>query len=187
MLPALLSLALIFGCGFGKVNQGRVIDYDPDNGVITMIEDSNYAEPGNPRYDVLPPVTVRVPSDPDNMGPAPEPGRLMRLDIQNKQVVFFDPAAQQLKTIQYTLIEQHDNVFSDDARVEEAELPSVDRDKGTITVYSPRTRELVTFSVPDEYLALPEDTWKAGDEIRYYYKVPGQALRLMNITKMDLT
>ncbi len=44
-----------------------------------------------------------------------------------------------------------------------------------------------TFEVQESYRALPAGTWKFGDEIRYYYKDPGQALRLMNVTKTDLT
>ena len=48
-----------------------------------------------------------------------------------------------------------------------------------MTIYSRRKKILLTFAVPDEYLALPDDTWKSGDEVRYYYKQPGQALRLM--------
>ena len=188
ILPTVVSLAFLLGCGgFGEVDQGRVIDYDPEKGLITFIRDSNFTDPNNPKYDVLPPATVRVPVDPAEMGPAPEAGMRMSLDSQNSQVVVFDPAARDFKTIDYTLIEQHDNVYADDARVSSAELPVIDRQKRTITLYSRRTRELVTFSVSDEYFDLPDDTWKAGDEIRYYYKEPGQALRLMNVTRMDLT
>jgi hypothetical protein len=80
-LAALCSVLFMAGCGgFGKVNQGRTIQYDPDTGLVTLIQDSNYQEPGNPRYDVLPPVTVRIPDDPKQMGPAPEAGQLMHSD-----------------------------------------------------------------------------------------------------------
>ena len=47
-------------------------------------------------------------------------------------------------------------------------------------------RTLITFRAPDELLSLPADTWRSGDVIRYYYKQPDQALRLMNVTKTDL-
>jgi len=30
-------------------------------------------------------------------------------------------------------------------------------------------------------------TWRTGDVVRYYYKTPGQALRLMNVTATDLS
>jgi hypothetical protein len=41
-------------------------------------------------------------------------------------------------------------------------------------------------AVPDEIFGLPADCWRTGDEVRYYYKDPGQALRMMNITKTDI-
>lgn len=187
ILTALGSLMLLTGCGgFGKVNQGRVIHYDAAKGLVTLIGDSNYTQAGNPRYDVLPPVTVAIPEDPKQMGPAPAAGKLVRLDTGQKEAVIFDDASRQLKTISYTLVEQDDSVFSDDPRVVGESFPAVDRAKKTITVYSPKRKQLVTFSVPDEYFSLPEDTWEAGDEVRYYYKDPGRALRLMNVTRAQL-
>jgi hypothetical protein len=33
---------------------------------------------------------------------------------------------------------------------------------------------------------MPADTWKTGDEIRYYFRDPAQALRMMNVTRTDL-
>jgi hypothetical protein len=34
---------------------------------------------------------------------------------------------------------------------------------------------------------MPAGTWQAGDVVRYYYKEPGRALRLMNVTRTDLS
>lgn len=181
-----LPVLLLMGCQFGDVQQGRVIEYDREKGVITYIRDSNYMEPDNPKYDLLPPITIKIPENPKEMGPEPEAGKRMFLDYQNKKIVIFDTTAQDFLTINYTLIEQHDGVFRDDPLIAGKTFPVVDRKKKTITVYSARQRELVTFSVPDEYFELPDDTWKAGDEIRYYYKDPEQALRLMNVTKTDI-
>ena len=65
--------------------------------------------------------------------------------------------------------------------------PPVDRAKKTVTVYSAEQHLLVTFAASDDLLALPDDTWRAGDVVRYYYKEPGQALRFMNVTKTDLS
>ncbi|HDQ39633.1 MAG TPA: DUF4881 domain-containing protein [Desulfonatronum sp.] len=187
LLASLLCLALTLGCGdFGKVNQGRVIEFNQATGEVTYIQDSNYMEPGKPKYDVLPPVTIKIPVDPKEMGPEPEAGKRMVLDYQNRKIVIFDTYTQDFLTINYTLIEQVDGVFRDDPRVAGISFPIVDREKKTITVYSSRQHELVTFSVPDELFQRPDDTWKAGDEIRYYYKDPKQALRLMNVTKTDI-
>ena len=65
-------------------------------------------------------------------------------------------------------------------------FPLVEKDKKAITIYSGRQKLLTTFSLPDEYFALPDDTWEAGDEVRVYYKEPGKALRFMNITRTDI-
>ena len=48
------------------------------------------------------------------------------------------------------------------------------------------TRNWSSSRVADEYFALPDDTWKAGDDVRYYFKQPGQALRMMNVTATNV-
>jgi hypothetical protein len=63
----------------------------------------------------------------------------------------------------------------------------VDRAKKTITLYAAAEHTLITFAVSDDLLALPANTWRAGDVVRYYYKDPARALRLMNVTKTDLS
>lgn len=184
---AVMILLTALGCGeFGRVNQGRVIAFDGDSRVVTLIQDSNYMEPGKPRYDVLPPVTIRLPDDPSQMGPAPEAGKLVNLNTKNRTLAIFDAESRTLKTIEYALVERKANVLRNDPQVRGRRFPSVDRDNRRITVYLSRAREVITFSVSEEYLSLPDDTWKMGDEIRYYYKDPRTALRLMNITRTDI-
>lgn len=183
---ALLPLTLI-GCGgFGQVEQGRVIEYDREKGKVTMILDSNARPHGMPRYDVLPPITVRVPSDPSEMGPAPEAGRLLAVDSERRQIVTYDAAGGRLRTVSYVPIEERRSVRPNDPRLR-MRLPLVNREKGTITLYEPRQRVLLTFSASSGQLGLPVETWKAGDEVRYYYKQPDRALRMMNVTKTDLS
>lgn len=125
--------------------------------------------------------------DPNEAGPAPEAGKLLWFDTKTRMVAFFDQASGTLKTVSYVPVEERNDVARDDPRVAKAKFPAVDRLKKTVTIYSRRKKILLTFAVPDEYLALPDDTWKSGDEIRYYYKQPGQALRLMNVSKTDLS
>lgn len=181
------SLAVFAGCGgFGRVNQGQVVEYQRSTGLLTLIGDSNYRDPPNPRFDVLPPVTVRVPQEPQEMGPEPAAGKLLQLDYANRRAVVYDAATRGLRTVAYTLISQENNVYPSDARVSHTRFPVVDRTGKTITVYSSRDRKLVVFAVPEEYYAMPVDTWKIGDEVRYYYKDPARALRLMNVSKTDL-
>ncbi|MDI6853056.1 MAG: DUF4881 domain-containing protein [Deltaproteobacteria bacterium] len=183
---SLLPLALVTGCGeMGKVDQGRVIAFDKAKGVVTLIQDKK-AEPGAPDYNTLPPHTYTIPEDPKEMGPEPKPGLRMKLDAKAKEIVIFDPATQNFKTIPYSLIDQREGVGRSDPLVAGKTFPVIDRDKKTITEYSSRQRLLVTFSVPDEYFNLPPETWEAGDEVRIYYKEPGKALRLMNITRTDI-
>ena len=170
----------------GKVEQGRAIAFDKQNGVVTLILDSA-PKSDQPKYDVLPPVTVKLPVNPNEIGPLPDAGKLLSFDTKQRTVVFFDSSSGTLRTVSYLPVNEQDDVSRNDPRVAKTKFPAVDRQNKTVTIYSRRKKILLTFSVPDEYLALPDDTWKSGDEIRYYYKQPGQALRLMNVSKTDLT
>ncbi|MGB9073805.1 MAG: DUF4881 domain-containing protein [Terriglobales bacterium] len=186
-LATVAALGFAAGCAnFGKVEQGRAVAYDKQKGVVTLILDSA-PKSDQAKYDVLPPVAVTLPPDRNETGPAPEAGKLLSFDTKTRTVVFFDQASGTVKTVSYVPVEERNGVSRDDPRVARVKLPVVDRQKKTVTIYSRRKKILLTFAVPDEYLALPDDTWKSGDEIRYYYKQPGQALRLMNVSKTDLS
>jgi hypothetical protein len=181
-IPALFTL----GCGdFGQVEQGRVIAFDKQKGLVTVIRDSSTTG-NNPRYDVLPPFTVKVPANPDEMGPNPAAGKRLLFDTNNKKIVVFDVVAGSIKTITYTLLTETKNVASDNPSVKGIKFPIIDRQNKAITIYSSRDKKLVKFTLADEYFALPDDTWQAGDDVRYYYKQPGQALRMMNVTKTNI-
>jgi hypothetical protein len=179
---AAAAALLATACGrFGQVGQGKVIAYDRGAGILTVIEDTNPSQPARPRYDKLPPTAVRVPEDRGEMGPDPIPGRLLELDTENNRALVFDGGS--IKAIPYTPIEQRGGVAPGDR--EAAKCPIVDREHKTIRVYARRQARLVVFTVADEYLALPEDAWREGEEVRYYYKQPGRALRLMNVTRAE--
>lgn len=184
-IALIVPLVFLGGCQFGKVDQGRVIKFDKDKKELVMIRDWK-ADVGNPDYTHLPPVTYKIPEDPHEMGPEPKAGQRMKLDTKAKQIDIFDMAKQDFKNIDYTLIEQRENVGRDDPAVKDRKFPEVDKAKKTITVYSGRQKILTTFSLPEEYFALPDSTWDAGDEVRIYYKEEGKALRLMNITRTDI-
>ena len=181
---ALLPLAL--GCGeLGKVDQGRVIEYDQAKGVVTIIQDKK-AEPGNPDYNTLPPHAYTIPTDPHEMGPEPKAGKRMKLDTKAQEIVIFDKDTKNFKKINYIPIDKKEGVGRDDPLVAGKKFPLIDKEKKTISIYSGRQKLLVVFSLPDEYFKMPGDTWDAGDEVRIYYKEPGKALRLMNISKTDI-
>jgi len=185
-----LGCALSLACDLGRVDQGRAVAYDKETGVITVVQEAcGTAAPGcagtAPQY-ALPAVQIKVPRNPNEMGPAPETGRLLLLDTQQRQAVLFDPASASLRTVAYRPLHDESGVFGDDPRVAKTAFPAIDREKKTITLYFVHERRLITFTVADDLLALPDAAWKTGDEVRYYYKQPGQALRLMNVTKTDV-
>jgi len=184
-LVLILPFALLCGCGdMGKVDQGRVIDFDAGKNTVTFIQDVK-ADVGNPDYSGAPHVYT-LPKEPSERGADPKAGKRMKLDTKAKEIVIFDDATKGFKKISYTLIDEKDNVAKDSPLVAAKKFPIVDKAKKTITIYSGRQKLLITFSLPDEYFALPDNTWEAGDEVRVYYKEPGKALRFMNISKTDI-
>jgi hypothetical protein len=183
-LTATLVLG-VFGCGdLGKVDQGRVIAFDKEKETVTFINDVKH-DPANPDYSGAP-MTFALPKEPMDRGEDPKAGKRMKLDAKTREIVIYDPGTQSMKKITYTLIDQKENVGKDDPLVKDKKFPRVERDKKAITIYSGRQKLLTTFSLPEEYFALPDDTWEAGDEVRVYYKEPGKALRFMNITRTDI-
>ena len=186
MVLALLPLALVLGCGeLGKVDQGRVIAYDKTKGAVTLIQDKK-AEPGKPDYNSLPPHTYLQPQDPGEMGQEPKAGLRMKLDMDKKIITIYDPETKGFKDISFEIVEQKTGVAKDNPLVEGKKLPAVDKEKKTVTIYSGRQKLYAVITLPDEYLDRPPSTWDAGDEVRIYYKEPGKALRLMNISKTDI-
>jgi hypothetical protein len=188
LLPYLLAGAC---SDRGKVDQGRAIEFDKVKGTVTLIRDAS-PDPKKPNYSILPPAIYTIPSNPEEMGPEPKAGYRMKLDAEKKEIIVFDPTAQGFRTIKYDLVEQKEGVSRENILVVDGDsgkpktFPIVDRSRKTITIYSPRQRLLTTFAVADEYLALPDKTWEAGDEVRIYFKKQGEALRLMNVSKTDI-
>jgi hypothetical protein len=187
-LVATLAATLVlggFGCGdLGKVDQGRVIAFDKEKATVTFINDVKH-DPANPDYSGAP-MTFALPTDPMDRGEDPKAGKRMKLDAKTREIVIYDTGTQSMKKITYTLIDQKEKVGKDDPLVKDKKFPLVEKDKKAITIYSGRQKLLTTFSLPEEYFALPNDTWEAGDEVRVYYKESGKALRFMNITRTDI-
>jgi hypothetical protein len=185
---AVLTIALS-GCNFGKVDQGRTVQYDKEKKVVTIIRDTG--DEKNPKYEG-PPVSYKMPDDPKEIGPEPKAGGRLNLDVAKQQITIFNPVSKKIETIPITIIDKKENVDKNDPLVFDVsqgkpkKFPVVDKDRKTITVYSSRQKLLVTFSLPDEYFNLPADTWDAGDVVRIYYKEEGKAKRFMNVTKTDI-
>lgn len=187
----ILPLGFLAGCEYGKVDQGRVIKMDKEKGTVTLIRDVKN-DSQNPEYTHLPPMTYTLPKELADMGPEPKAGLRMKLDTKKHEITIFDPVSQNFKNIAYTLIDQKENVSStdpavyDDSQRKTKKFPVVDKEKKTITIYSPRQHILTTFSLPEEAFSLPESTWEAGDEARIYFKEAGKAIRFMNVSKTDI-
>jgi hypothetical protein len=181
-----LPLAFLFGCAEdGKVDQGRVVSFDKDKKLVTIIRDKKI-DTLNPDYTYLPPLTYTLPADPAETGPLPKAGSRMKLDAEKNQIIIFDSKAQNFKPIDFKPVEKKTGVEKDDPLVKGKKFPVVDKQKKTVTIYSTRQKILETISLPEEYFALPDSTWDAGDEVRIYYKQDGKSLRFMNITQTDI-
>lgn len=186
IILGLLPLTLILGCGeLGQVDQGRVVAFDKEKRLVTLIQDKK-AEPGNPDYNTLPPHTYVLPTDPMETGPLPKAGLRMKLDLDKKIITIFDPQIQDFKDVPIQIVEKRTGVGRNDPLVAGKNLPIVDKQAKTVTMYSARQRLYVVASIPEEYLDWPPETWEGGDEVRIYYKEPGKALRFMNITRTDI-
>jgi len=184
-LPLLASVVLVAACNFGRVEQGRVIRYDAAQGTITLLREAQPARAGAMRY-FLPPVTVRIPRQPADMGPAPLAGKVLAVNAAENSVLVFDDDTRAVKTIPVAAVHEEKGVLPGDPRVAAVIFPVVNASDRKITVYLGRERKLLTLQVAEEQLRLAADTWAIGDDVRYYYKDPGQALRLMNVTRTDL-
>ncbi|MGC8720920.1 MAG: DUF4881 domain-containing protein [Thermodesulforhabdaceae bacterium] len=185
---AALSLT-VSGCNFGKVDEGRTIKYDKERQIVTIIR--NVGDEKNPKYEG-PPISYKMPADPNERGPEPKEGGRLNLDIARQQITIFNPQSQKIETIPITIVDKKENVDKTDplvfdtAQGKPKKFPIVDKERKTITIYSSRQKLLVTFSLPEEYFNLPASTWDAGDVVRIYYKEEGKARRFMNVTQTDI-
>ncbi|MDO5674630.1 MAG: DUF4881 domain-containing protein [bacterium] len=187
----------IAGCDtskYGQVEQGRVVAFDAEKRVVTVVHDSAI-DPIHPVYDTMPAVQFTLPTDPAEVGPLPKAGQRLKLDIEKKQIELYDiPKANlvyldiEIVDLQQKIDRTHPLVYDATAKAAKP-FPIIDSEKKTVTVYSSRQKVLCTFVIPEGYAdrnVYPLSTWDAGDEVRIYFKTEGQALRFMNISKTDI-
>ena len=182
-LVVTLSFGLA-GCDFGKVEQGRCVLFDKKAGTVTFVQDVKH-DAQNPEYSgqIL---TFKIPTDPGEMGPEPTPGGRLKIDVDKKVLVIYNYNTKKIDTVAVEFTDVKKDIGRDNPLVRGKKFPVIEKDKGTITEYSARQRLVCTFKVPAEYADLPADTWEAGNELRVYFKQPGVALRLMNISKTNI-
>ncbi|HMK56749.1 MAG TPA: DUF4881 domain-containing protein [Dissulfurispiraceae bacterium] len=192
IMLCIVSALFMSGCGrdYGKVDQGRVIEFDRDRGTVTMIRDVK-TDPGNPEYTYLPPLTYSLPKNVSDIGAEPKTGYRMKLDAANARIIIFDPVTKNFRTIEYKPVKQTENVEKNDPLVfdksigREKDFPVIDKISKTITVYSRRQKIVTTFSVQEEFLSMPPKTWEAGDDIRVNYREDGKALKMTNLSRTE--
>ena len=176
--------------GKEKVDQGRVVHFDQGKGIIKVILNKN-ADPLNPDYSSLPPMTYTLPAGPGAMGFIPKAGLRLKLDTKNNEIVIFDEANQKIKTIKYAVVNKKENIAQNNPLVMEdgnlKKFPVIDREKKIFSIYSERQRILTTLTLPSEYFSLPESTWAAGDDVLIYYKEEGKTRKVTKAVKIPYT
>lgn len=184
-LLALFVLCLgLAACEFGQVEQGRCVAFDEGKMTFTLVLDVNH-DVANPSYTGGV-ITYTMPADPDEIGPLPVPGGRVQIDTEKSHVVIYRDG--QLETVPVEFTDIQKDIGPNNPKVKGNKYPVINRDNGTITEYSRRLSQILTFKVPAEYLDLPDSTWEAGDECRIYYKenAKHQALRFMNVSKTNI-
>lgn len=191
ILLAALPVLLLAGCvDYGKVDQGRTVAIDKEKKTLTMIPNMS-TDPAKGDFK-LPALTFSYPADPMDMGQDPKPGLRMKLDAEKSEIVLYDPQKKSFDTIAIQIVDKQVGIDSkhplvyDEAAGKAKNLPAVDKDKKTVTIYSGAQKLLVTFVVPDQYLSLPASAWNSGDIVRIYFKDDGKALRVMNVTATNI-
>lgn len=182
-----LVVALSFGlaaCDFGQVDQGRCVAFDANSNVMTLIQDAKHDQQ-NPEYSGGA-VTFKLPVDPLEMGPMPVAGGRLKLDVEKSAVTIFNPETKAIEVVPVKMLDVQKNIGRSHPLVKGKTFPVIDKEKCTITEYSGRQKILCTFQVTPEQMNLPPVTWEAGDEMRVYFKQPGQSLRVMNISKTNI-
>lgn len=181
-----LSLGLA-ACDFqGGVEQGRCVAYDAQANTVTLVVDTTLDQ-HNPHYSGKVD-TFKLPTNPLDMGPAPQAGGCLMIELDKNQLMYYDPATKTVKElpVEYTNIEK--DVSEKSPKLKDKKFPIIDKEKDTVTVYSPRMQALVTFKVPAEALEQAPYIFEIGDEVRIAFRkdMPGQAIRFMNVSKTSI-
>ena len=113
----------------------------------------------------------------------PKAGKRIKLDAKKNQIIIYDNASSALKTIDYTLVEQKENIEPDNALVAGKKFPLVDKTAKTVTVFSKRQKILTVFTLPEAELGSPDSMWDNGDELKITYAEEGKATKLENLSK----
>ncbi|MFQ3573225.1 MAG: DUF4881 domain-containing protein [Thermodesulfovibrionales bacterium] len=190
----MLLLLIIIGCEQKKaevVIQGRVLEYDPQTMIVTIIKDKN-ADAIRPDYNTLPPEQFILPKDVIQKGFEPTDGYRMKLDADKNNITLYNPETKAFEHIDIVVIDKKTNIQRDDNLVYDIKkqefrmFPIINKDQNTVTLYSVRQKIYITFKVDKKHIDLPAKAWRAGDDIKISYKDDKKVTKFTNITKSDL-
>ena len=196
LLPLLVIATVgLYGCQeYGKVEQGITVNFDKAAKKVTILKDVT-GDTVKPVYTNIPAITVALPVDPQETGADPKAGLCIALDADAKIITMYNPQTDKLEAIPFEIVDQHKGVdvnkkhvlVFDTATNKPREFPVINEAERTMTIYSKKQQLLVTIKVAEsDFARYQAKDWTFGDEVRYYYKDPAQALRFMNITKTDI-
>ena len=196
LLPILAMACLsLTACSndFGKVEQGRTVDYDKDKKVVTFVKDT--AVGGAPALYEVPAVVYNMPVDPSETGTPPKAGLRIKLDTEKKIITMYNLSTKAFDMIPFELVDEHKGVdvskrhvlVYDPATDKPRVFPVVNADEKKVTIYSKRQQLLSTIKLADaDFSRYNAADWDSGDEVRIYFKEEGKILRFMNVTRTDI-
>ncbi|CAK7052437.1 MAG: hypothetical protein DESF_02206 [Desulfovibrio sp.] len=188
LLMLVLGLStFLTACNFeGGVEQGRCVAYNPEAKTLTIVVDVTHDQ-FNPHYSggVH---TFKLPTIANEMGPPPEVGGRLMIDLEKNMVLVFDPESKNVREIPVQFMDVEKNIRPKHPKVAGKTFPVIDKEQQTVTVYSNRLSSLITFKVPAGDIDLPPYVWTAGNEMRIAYRNAdkNQAIRIMNVTKTNI-
>lgn len=188
LLMLVLGLStFLTACDFeGGVEQGRCVAFNPEAKTLTIVVDVTHDQ-FNPHYSggVH---TFKLPTVSGEMGPPPEVGGRLMIDLEKNTVLVFDPETKTVREIPVQFMDVEKNIRPRHPKVAGKTFPVVDKEQQTVTVYSNRLSSLITFKVPAGDIDLPPYVWAAGNEMRIAYRNAdkNQAIRIMNVTKTNI-
>lgn len=189
-----LLLILVLGlstflaaCNFeGGVEQGRCIAFNPEAKTITIVVDVTHDQ-FNPHYSGGT-HTYKLPVNPAEMGPKPEVGGRLMIDMAKNVVLVYDADTKAIREIPVQFVDVEKNIRPKHPKVAGKTFPVIDKEQQTVTVYSSRLSSLITFKVPASDIDLPPYIWTAGNEMRIAFRnsEKDQAIRIMNVSKTNI-
>ncbi|MDR2696354.1 MAG: DUF4881 domain-containing protein [Deltaproteobacteria bacterium] len=177
----LVTLLGIASAALAETMQGRTIVFDQNARTILILPNKS----GDMRSTdyVLPAVSFALPADSAAIDVPPVAGGRMRLDLEKNFVRIYNPATAAYEEIPIKILNIVKDITAEHELVKGKSFPVIDREKKTITEWSPRQGLVATFTADDKYLMMPPGTWVAGNEVLIHYATPGKADRIENLTR----